>query len=77
MGKFLAFAPVRYIGTISYGIYLVHLPVWNLFHHAMYVTGVTLPALWQAPIGMAASAAVAALSWHLFERPLLRMRSDL
>lgn len=59
--------PVRYLGEISYGIYLWHLPV--------LLTMVAVPwlkeerLLWQVMIG---TLAISAFSWHFFERPFVR-----
>lgn len=51
---------LRYIGQISYGIYVLHLPVW-----------VAMPAQpkW---IVAAVTIGLASLSWHLIERPIMR-----
>jgi peptidoglycan/LPS O-acetylase OafA/YrhL len=71
-------APLRtrllvYLGTISYGIYLYHYLIiklcaavgnsWNLG---------TGPALWLTEIVLTLAAAVT--SWHLIERPILRIK---
>lgn len=78
LGKALSWRPVRYVGKISYGIYLWHVPmIW------------LLPMLFQLPglrvlapevhshrfFGLTcATLAVAALSWHLFEHPINRLK---
>jgi peptidoglycan/LPS O-acetylase OafA/YrhL len=58
--------PLRYLGTISYGIYLWHSIVINLLKP--YLTG-------HPPLACAATLALtillASLSWHLFEKPML------
>jgi peptidoglycan/LPS O-acetylase OafA/YrhL len=60
-------APLRYLGTISYGIYLWHLSILLLVR----------PFLMHSPSAGCAAILVltiilAAASWHLFERPILR-----
>ncbi|WP_188609753.1 acyltransferase family protein [Chelatococcus reniformis] len=60
-------APVRYLGTISYGIYLWHLLVILSLHR---VPGMT-PQL-ALPVVLAMTFVLAAVSWHYFERPILR-----
>lgn len=63
------FRPVRYLGTVSYGIYLWHIPV--------LLTLMKVPDLSKnhgvmmfGTIGIAI--ALASLSWHFFEKPLLQ-----
>ncbi len=61
---FLTYPPLRFIGEISYGIYLFHCPIalWMTTHGAQWWT-VLLVAL---PV----SVALAALSYFLIERPI-------
>jgi peptidoglycan/LPS O-acetylase OafA/YrhL len=56
-----------YLGKISYGIYLWHLPVLFLLgEHTRLAPGVALA------IALPATMALAALTWHLVEQPALR-----
>jgi peptidoglycan/LPS O-acetylase OafA/YrhL len=70
-GKFvgiLKWSPLRYIGRISYQIYLIHLSMLYLtlrwFHRPMLSVAVALVM----------TLVYAALSWHFLEQPLLRKR---
>jgi peptidoglycan/LPS O-acetylase OafA/YrhL len=83
-GRVLGLAPLRYLGTISYGIYLYHL-----------MLPVLLPKLARrmgyadllAPLGdqtlpylafySLASVGAAAVSWHAFEGPINRLKDRL
>jgi peptidoglycan/LPS O-acetylase OafA/YrhL len=59
-----------YTGTISYALYLLHkipFDVAQSFHFDRYPL-ITLP------IALGASYAVAALSWHLLEKPFLNLK---
>ena len=60
--------PLNYLGEISYGIYLWHLPVilW-LKRNAPAATAQDM--LWMTLAGVIA---LSMLSWHLLERPLIR-----
>ncbi|HEX3236595.1 MAG TPA: acyltransferase [Gemmatimonadales bacterium] len=81
-GRFLQLAPVRYLGTISYGIYVYHAMLPELLPKLARRLG--YPDL-LAPLGdqtlpflffyAAASIAVAAVSWHAFEGPLNRLKA--
>ena len=66
--------PLVYLGTISYGIYVIHVPAWSAFHRLMYVSGYVVPTPLQAPVGMAIVVGLASISWHVMERPLLLLR---
>jgi peptidoglycan/LPS O-acetylase OafA/YrhL len=80
-GMVLEFAPLRYLGTISYGIYLYHLMLPDL---ALRVTGRLGHADLLQPLGdqtlpyllfySALTIAVAAVSWHCFEGPINRLK---
>lgn len=65
----LRIGAIRYIGTISYTMYLVH------------VTALTLASRWvpqriaHSLVALALTIAYASLSWFLLERPLLAKRS--
>jgi peptidoglycan/LPS O-acetylase OafA/YrhL len=65
---FLGFAtpyvPMRV--DVSYGVYIWHMPIINL----LLVLGIG-----SAPIAIMLVAAMALLSWHLIERPALRLKS--
>jgi len=60
-------APVRYLGTISYGIYLWHLPV---ILSLKRVTWLSAPDA--LPYVVTLTIILAMISWHCFERPLLQ-----
>lgn len=77
--RLVASWPARQVGIYSYGIYLLHNPLGHVMSQA---------GLWPRPlagagvgetviytVGMTAlSVLVAAMSWHLMEKPLLRLR---
>ncbi|HEY3982070.1 MAG TPA: acyltransferase family protein [Streptosporangiaceae bacterium] len=65
LGQLLGAAPLRWIGVRSYGIYLWHFPIIALTTPA----GGRDPAS-RAALQVAATIAVAALSWHFVEEPI-------
>jgi peptidoglycan/LPS O-acetylase OafA/YrhL len=66
----LTLRPLRYIGRISYGLYLCNLLIHNLAIH--YLPGNSL--YFYAAITFAGSIIVAGLSWHLVESRILGRR---
>ena len=73
----IARSPVlRQAGTVSYCVYLVHVPVVMLCRHYLGVSAV--PTTWAGRsyallLPAALTFGIAALSWKYFESPLIRM----
>jgi peptidoglycan/LPS O-acetylase OafA/YrhL len=72
LARCLSFSPLRYVGRISYGLYLWHFPLFLLLDHAR--TGLTGYALFG--VRSAATLVIATASFYLIERPI-RQRSFL
>jgi peptidoglycan/LPS O-acetylase OafA/YrhL len=71
---FFNFAPFRFLGKISYGLYLIHLFMWPLHdwltaHYAMLRD---VPPF-VARFGLTVLLATA--MWHLFEAPILKLKA--
>jgi peptidoglycan/LPS O-acetylase OafA/YrhL len=75
---FLLNPAIRYIGEISYGIYLYHqlvrVAIWHFGKPAMADWPATLGYVTRLLLYIGLSIAVAALSYELFEKRFLRMR---
>ena len=65
----LRLAPVVWLGRISYSLYLWHLPVYVAMD---YTAWGQRHMFWSGCIKLGLSVAIAAASFHLIERPLLR-----
>jgi len=66
--RLLSLRPVRYVGAISYGLYLFHWPIFVWVDHDR--TGLVGWPLFLVRVGL--SGAVAALSFHFLEMPVRR-----
>lgn len=75
-GRILALRPVVYLGKISYGIYAYHLFTLWLLIQLFRRVGLAFPAHGAMRFALAApvTVAVAAASWHLFERPINQLK---
>jgi peptidoglycan/LPS O-acetylase OafA/YrhL len=62
--RLLTLSPLRYLGRISYSMYLIHVVVIMQLLRFIPIRHITIPAL-------AVTVLYASLSWHLMERPLL------
>lgn len=75
LGRTLALAPMRYIGKISYGIYLYHLFLKGIFPPLIWSLGIAHFQGLEAFAGMSLTAVLlAAISWHLIEKPINDMK---
>ncbi|WP_409574805.1 acyltransferase family protein [Sphingopyxis sp. PET50] len=66
--RLLSFAPMRFVGDISYSLYLWHWPVMSFWR---YQRGVVL-APWEMAATIGLSFALAIASWRWVEQPFLR-----
>ncbi len=56
-GRFLSWRPLLYLGMISYGLYVYHLPIYEL--------------AWKQPIlSTLLTIGVASISWYFYEKPI-------
>ena len=75
----LGWAPVRHIGKISYGIYVYHFFLPDLFIAFVPVLGnIVIKGGWSSFILLTVSSVlVAEISWYCMERPILRLKPTL
>ena len=78
-GRFLVNPCLRYTGKISYGLYLIHMPLficWRNFvvDRNLPLQGSILGNLSSAAIQFGLAFLLAILSWRMFESPLLRLK---
>lgn len=69
--KVLSIRPLRWLGSVSYGVYLTHLPVLLGLEHFAEAGLISPHAV--VPLLMATTLAVSALSLRFFERPAQAM----
>lgn len=71
LARVFSWAPLVYIGRISYGLYLYHLPVYFLVEQ--HLPHLPFPA--RLALKLALSLGLAALSFQFLERPCLRLKA--
>jgi peptidoglycan/LPS O-acetylase OafA/YrhL len=72
--RVLGFAPVRYLGRISYGIYVYHLAAIFAAIKLLELLRISEPILGFGA-ALIITIAVASLSYHTLERPFLRLKA--
>lgn len=78
-GRLLECRPVRYVGRISYGVYVLHAAVPWVSAWSRYRLGTSLGYPAEAGAGQLAYVSamtllIAGLSWRYFEEPILRLK---
>ena len=71
--RFLEWRPLRYLGTISYGMYLYHALALALVRRLT----TSEPGIPSTMLGIIATAALASVSFFLLERPVLKVKDRL
>ena len=71
-GRVLEWRPITYFGKVSYGIYIMHpfVPIGFAWLAHRLGTEYDVPRLVNFVLVTVVTAGLAALSWHLFERPI-------
>jgi peptidoglycan/LPS O-acetylase OafA/YrhL len=72
--EFLTFHPLRVVGRYSYGMYVFHIPLITAFTHFYHPTSLVGRCLWRVLV-LIAIFSIAALSYELFEKRLLRFKT--
>jgi peptidoglycan/LPS O-acetylase OafA/YrhL len=67
--KILEWRPIRYLGAISYGIYVYHIPVMMIVYSTFLVV-LNSGRSSRAVVSATLTIGVASLSWFAFERPI-------
>jgi peptidoglycan/LPS O-acetylase OafA/YrhL len=67
-GKIIAFPPIVYIGTISYGAYILH----QFSPYLLGLVPISLPIEQYYMVCLVMTLVLAALSWHFLELPVMR-----
>ena len=80
LGHLLNARWLRYTGKISYGLYLIHMPIFLFFtatarRHAVFSNSPGLNNIVNAAVEILAVFIVAAVSWRFLETPILRLKS--
>ena len=75
LSAIFSFGPLRFMGSIAYGVYLLHRPMSFLLHKLLFYfrpkSGSVADTL-VATLSVAVSIAIATASWRYFEKPLVQ-----
>ena len=76
IGNFLCSRPMRFLGTISYGLYVYHFPLDRIVYEQILMKqyGVADSFVLHSAFVLATTLIVSTLSWYLLERPVLRLK---
>lgn len=74
--QLLRWRPARYLGTISYSLYLFHIPVYYLFLHLAAALRLSGPVVVMvvSVLSLLTAILLSAISWKYFETPILSLK---
>jgi hypothetical protein len=70
----LRISPLRYLGKLCFGLYLLHRPADTLVTALIERAGLASASLAWLPVKVAVAVGFATLSWRIIERPFLRLK---
>jgi peptidoglycan/LPS O-acetylase OafA/YrhL len=70
----LRFGPLRYLGKLCFGLYLLHRPADTLVSALAARAGADQLSWWLLPMKIAAAVGLATVSWRVVETPFLRLK---
>jgi len=73
---FFNYAPFRFLGKISYGLYLIHLFMWPLVDW-LSVRSSVIRELPPSAVRLGLTVLLATAMWHLVEAPILKLKARL
>jgi peptidoglycan/LPS O-acetylase OafA/YrhL len=81
VSRALSFAPLRHLGTISYGVYVYHVLLYPVMVRAAHLLAHNRPAGTEreilVPVSLLLTLVAAEVSFHFVERPVLRLKDRL
>ena len=75
LAGFMRLGPLRELGTVSYCVYIIHVPVLYVIHRVLLHSTPRIDSLLRAAVTLLATLVtlgIAALSWHFMEKPLIK-----
>jgi peptidoglycan/LPS O-acetylase OafA/YrhL len=70
----LRWPPLRYLGKLCFGLYLLHRPADTIVTALVERAGLDVASLAWLPVKIAVAVGLATVSWRLLERPFLRLK---
>ncbi len=75
IARCMRFSLLRYVGIISYGVYMIHMAIFTIIHGLIFQGKPLLGNFSSGAVlilALLATMSVAVVSWHFFEKPIIR-----
>jgi peptidoglycan/LPS O-acetylase OafA/YrhL len=73
--KIFSYPALVFIGTISYGLYLYHVPIYSFVDSIIYHYKFSINPIFILGIKLGLTFIISILSWYIVEKPLLRFKN--